>query len=381
MIEKNHSDDIATETRCIPAEHAGQRLDKVLSLLFPDYSRARLQAWLKDGHITVDGNILPAKHKVDGGESLHARFPAQTELGEVKPEFIPLDIQYEDDHILIINKPVGLVMHPAAGNASGTLQNGLLHYLPELTGIPRAGIVHRLDKLTSGLLVVAKTLSAHKSLVAQLQARTVKRTYDAVCFGHVIAGGKVETNIGRHVTDRKRMAVRPVGGKEAITHYRVLQKFRYHTHIRCQLETGRTHQIRVHMAHLKKPLVGDAMYGGRLRLPGGITDELDTTLRQFQRQALNASELGLIHPETNEWVHFVIELPSDMQQLLHDLKQDTLTHAPTQYQQTPHADSLFEAHDLPHSDEDDWGDIVDDDDFDDDWNEDDYDVDVEYTNE
>lgn len=336
----------------IPDEMAGQRLDKVLAELFPDYSRSRLQQWLKDGHIKLDGESVPGKHKVDGGELLLADFPEEEELGDVQAEELELDIVYEDDDILVINKPAGMVVHPAAGNPSGTLQNGLLHYDPQLASVPRAGIVHRLDKETSGLLVVARTLKAHKSLVEQLQSRSVSRIYDAVVFGVLISGGTVEANIGRHAVDRKKMAVKQVGGKEAITHYRLKSKYRHHTHIRCQLETGRTHQIRVHMAHIGYPLVGDPVYGGRLRLPGDADEELLECLRGFKRQALHAAELGLIHPATGKEMRWQEPLPEDMDYLLFCLEQD--------------------AGDIPDADDD--GD-------DDDWDEDDYDVEVIYTDE
>lgn len=335
----------------VPDSLSGQRLDKVLAELFPDYSRSRLQQWLKDGHVQLDGDVLAGKYKVDGGENLIANFPEEEELDDAQPEDIPLDVIYEDEHVFVINKPVGMVVHPAVGNRSGTLQNGLLFMDPALAAVPRAGIVHRLDKDTSGLLVVARTHKAHKLLVEQLQARTVSRTYDAVCFGNVIAGDTVKANIGRHSVDRKKMAVKQVGGKEAITHYFVKQRFRHHTHVRCKLETGRTHQIRVHMAHIGKPLVGDPVYGGRLRIPGDATDELKACLQNFQRQALHAAELGLIHPETGEEMRWQAELPEDMDELLYLLQEDN---------------GDFE--DFEETD-------------DDDWDEDDYDVEVVYADE
>ena len=335
----------------VPDELAGQRLDKILAELFPDYSRSRLQQWLKDGCVSVDGQILPGKQKLDGGESLLAQFPEEEELGEAEPENIPLDIIYEDEHLFVINKPVGMVVHPAVGNRTGTLQNGLLFLDPSLASVPRAGIVHRLDKDTSGLLVVARTHKAHKLLVEQLQARTVSRTYHAVCFGQVIAGGTVKANIGRHSVDRKKMAVKQVGGKEAITHYFVEQRFRHHTHVRCKLETGRTHQIRVHMAHIGKPLVGDPTYGGRLRIPGDAMDDLKSCLHNFSRQALHAAELGLVHPETGEEMIWKAPLPEDMDLLLFCLEQDSA----------------------------DYDDYLDEDE--DDWDDDDYDVEVVYADE
>ncbi|MGM0563604.1 MAG: 23S rRNA pseudouridine(1911/1915/1917) synthase RluD [Pseudomonadota bacterium] len=338
----------------VPEELAGQRLDKVLSKLFPDFSRSRLQQWLKEGCVHIDGQVWPGKQKVDGGERLTAEFPEEEDLsGSVEPQDIPLDIVYRDEALLVVNKPAGMVVHPAAGNPDGTLQNALLHYDPGLASVPRSGIVHRLDKETSGLLVVARHHAAHKSLVEQLQARTVSRVYDAVVFGRVIAGGAVEGNIGRHPGDRKKMAVRQVGGKPAVTHYRVEGRFRHHSHLRCQLETGRTHQIRVHMAHIGFPLVGDPVYGGRRRLPGDIDDELYQCLEQFDRQALHAAELGLIHPDSGESLRWQAPLPEDMDELLFLLEQD--------------------AGEIPdtESEDDDW----------DDWDEDDYDVEVVYTDE
>lgn len=335
----------------VPVHHSGQRLDKVIAELFPEYSRSRLQQWLKDGHILMDGEVVAGKQKVDGGEVLSANFPEEEPLDDVQAEPIDLDIIYEDDHILVVNKPVGMVVHPAVGNSNGTLQNGLLYHAPSLGAVPRSGIVHRLDKDTSGLLVVAKTLKAHKHLVEQLQSRSVHRIYDAICFGKVLEGSRVVANIGRHAVDRKKMAVKQVGGKEAITNYLVEQNFRHHTHIRCKLETGRTHQIRVHMAHVGFPLVGDPVYGGRLRIPGDITEELASFLKGFERQALHAAELGLTHPETGEEVRWQVDVPEDMDELLYLLEQDI-------------ADECT--------------DDLEDDLDDDDWNEDDYDVEVVY---
>ncbi len=340
------SEDKNTIELSIPCELGGQRLDKVLVALFPDYSRSRLQQWLKDGHVRVDGAVMPGKHKVDGGETLHAAFPEEEALGAVEAEDIPLDVVYQDAHIFVINKPAGMVVHPAVGNRTGTLQNGLLHLDPGLAAVPRAGIVHRLDKLTSGLLVVARSLKAHKHLVEQLQARTVSRCYEAICTGVVDAAGTINTQIGRHRVDRKKMAVRQVGGKEAITHYAVIKHFRHHSHVRCKLETGRTHQIRVHMAHIGHPLVGDPVYGGRRRIPGDAIAPLSECLQHFDRQALHAAELGLIHPDTGEPLCWQAPLPEDMDELLFYLQQD--------------------------------GDIEPDDGDDDDWNEDDYDVDIIY---
>lgn len=237
-------------------------------------------------------------------------------------ESIDLDIVYEDEHILVVNKPAGLVVHPAAGNYTGTLVNALLHYLPQMAELPRAGIVHRLDKDTTGLMVVAKTLAAHNRLVRQLQARSVSREYEAVAIGQFTGPGKVDAPIGRHPKQRKKMAVVPHGGKPAVTHFRVLRRFDWHAHLRLKLETGRTHQIRVHMAHIHHPLVGDPLYGGRFKKPAGIDPHLAEVLRQFPRQALHAAELGLEHPASGEYMRWTAPLPADMQMLLTELEQD-----------------------------------------------------------
>lgn len=296
---------------------AGLRLDQALAQLFPDYSRSRLQQWVKQGRVKVDGEALRPRDKLQGGEWIELE-AVEEPRGEFLPQAIPLAIVFEDEHLIVLNKPAGLVVHPAAGHRDGTLQNALLHHAPQLARLPRAGIVHRLDKETSGLLVVAKTLKAHKGLVDQLQARTVKREYLALVQGRMTAGGTVNAPIGRHPVDRKRFAV-VEGGKEAITHYRVAERFPHHTLIRVQLETGRTHQIRVHMAYLRYPLVGDPQYG-RLRLPPGASDELIEALRGFKRQALHAARLSLTHPETGEELSWESPLPEDFQNLLEALR-------------------------------------------------------------
>lgn len=306
----------------IPEQCGGLRLDQALAQMFPEYSRARLQQWVRAGQVRVDDRLMKPRDSVHGGEQVVIRARLE-ETPDVAPEPITLDVVYDDESLLVINKPVGLVVHPAAGNWSGTLQNALLHRAPELAGVPRAGIVHRLDKDTSGLLVVARTLTAHKSLVEQLQARALKREYLAVVQGVMTAGGTVDAPIGRHPTDRKRMAV--IGaGKEAISHYRVLERFAHHTAIRVNLETGRTHQIRVHMAHIRYPLLGDPVYGGRLRLPAAASPELTQALRAFKRQALHAQRLGLLHPLTGEQVEWEAPLTVDLQALLHTLSEDAV---------------------------------------------------------
>ena len=309
----------------VPPEAAGRRLDQVLAALFPDYSRTRLQQWLRAGQVTVDGKTPRPRDPVWGGERIVVTAVIEVETPWRGQQEIPLDIVYEDPALIVINKPPGLVVHPGAGNREGTLVNALLHYAPELVTIPRAGVVHRLDKDTSGLLVVARTLPAQKRLVEQLQARTVKREYAAIVVGVMTAGGSVEAPVGRHPRERTRMAVVP-GGREAVSHYRVLERFRAHTYITVQLETGRTHQIRVHMAHLHHPLVGDPVYGGRLRLPVDCDPALREALRGFKRQALHAGALGLVHPESGEALHWKVPLPADMQQLLEALRADARSH-------------------------------------------------------
>ncbi len=272
------------QTARIPPSAAGRRFDQALAELFPDFSRSRLTAWVRSGDVLLDGVVVPPRHIVRGDEvvTLHAQ---ATQAVELAPESIALDIRYEDADVLVVNKPPGLVVHPGAGQPGGTLQNALLHHDARLAEIPRAGIVHRLDKDTSGLMVVARTLRAHTALVEQLQARDVHRQYEAIVYGAMIAGGSVDAPIGRHPRDRiKQAVVEGPSGKQALTHYRVRERFRAHTLIECRLETGRTHQIRVHMAHVQHPLVGDAVYGSGLRLPKGASPELVGALRAFRRR-------------------------------------------------------------------------------------------------
>lgn len=304
----------------IPESFAGMRLDQALSELLPQYSRSRLQQWIKEGNVQVDGRQCRPRDKVLGGEGVSVRAQVQPdERWEAQP--IALDILYEDGDLLVVNKPAGLVVHPAAGNPDGTLLNALLHHAPQVAGLPRAGIVHRLDKETSGILVVAKTLEARTGLVEQLQAREFTREYDAVVEGTMTGGGKVDAPIGRHPVDRKRMAVVP-SGKPAVTHYRLAERFRAHTWLKVRLETGRTHQIRVHMAHIRHPLVGDPVYRGRLRMPAGADEGLRDTLRGFRRQALHASRLGLAHPGSGEWMEWQVALPGDLAALIEALRRD-----------------------------------------------------------
>jgi 23S rRNA pseudouridine1911/1915/1917 synthase len=298
----------------VPVELSGTRYDQILAELMPDYSRSRLQQWIKTGAVLVNGKVLKAKEKLRVNDliEVHAELEEQ---GEWLAQEIPLDIVYEDDSIIVLNKPAGMVVHPGAGNPDGTLINALLHHFPEIVTVPRAGIVHRLDKDTTGLMVVTKTLSAHAHIVAQLQSREMGREYEAVASGVFTGGGTVNEPIARHYTNRKKMAVTPFG-KTAITHYRVLKRYAAHTHLRVKLETGRTHQIRVHMAHLHHPLVGDSTYGGRLKMPPNASIELKELLRSFGRQALHAKKLTLIHPELEEEMSWEVDLPEDMQHLL-----------------------------------------------------------------
>jgi len=298
----------------IPEQAAGRRLDQVLAELFSQYSRSRLQQWTKQGLVLLDGKPATVRQRVLGGETVEVRAELQDE-GAVEPQAMALDIVYQDRHLLVINKPAGLVVHPAAGNRDGTLQNGLLHFDPDLATVPRAGIVHRLDKDTSGLMVVARTLEAHTSLVTQLQARTVSREYLALVHSVLTAGGTVDAPIGRHPKDRLRMAV-VESGKPAVSHYRVLERFAAHTLVQVRLETGRTHQIRVHMAHIHCPLVGDPVYGGRQRIPRGASQRLQEALRGFRRQALHARRLAFVHPQSGEEVSWEVGLPEDFAALL-----------------------------------------------------------------
>jgi 23S rRNA pseudouridine1911/1915/1917 synthase len=304
----------------IPARLRGRRLDQALAELVQDYSRSRLQQWIRAGQVTVDARIARVRETVHGGErvSIDAEIAEQT---ADKPEPIRLEIIHEDADLLVINKPAGLVVHPAAGNPSGTLLNALLHHDAGLAALPRAGIVHRLDKGTTGLMVVARNLTAHKQLVDALQARTVKREYLAVVNSVLTAGGTLDAPIGRHPVDRKRMAV-VAGGKQAITHFRVQVRYRAHTLIRVSLETGRTHQIRVHMACNRTPIVGDPVYGGRLRLPAGASEALKTALTAFRRPALHATRLELRHPSGGEPVSWEVDVPADMAGLIATLQAD-----------------------------------------------------------
>jgi len=313
---------MAILTAKIPDEMAGMRLDQCLAEMFSDYSRSKLQTWIKAGRVTVDLQTLKAKDKVDGGELIKLDAEAE-EVMEYEAEDIPLEIIFEDDSILIVNKPAGLVVHPAVGNWDGTLVNALLNHAPSLKTLPRAGIVHRLDKDTSGLLMVAKTLQAHNSLSTQLQERSITREYLALVKGWMTAGGTVDEPLGRHPADRKKHTVRD-DGKHAVTHYRLEERLKKNTLIRVKLETGRTHQIRVHMAYIGYPLVGDPVYGGRFQMPANCSEQLEEVLRNFKRQALHATRLGLQHPETDEYCEWELAIPEDMVNLIKAIKQNDL---------------------------------------------------------
>ncbi|HTV77195.1 MAG TPA: 23S rRNA pseudouridine(1911/1915/1917) synthase RluD [Steroidobacteraceae bacterium] len=309
----------------IPADLAGMRLDQALARLLPQYSRQRLQRWIEAGEVQVNGAVPRARDKVLGGEQvrIRAQLPAATTVGA---ESLPVTVVYEDEALRVIDKPAGLVVHPGAGNPTRTLQNALLGLDPALARVPRAGLIHRLDKDTSGLMVVARTLEAHTALVAQLAAREIERRYVAVCVGVLTGGRTVDEPIGRHRSARTKMAVRS-DGRPAVTHLRIIERFRAHTEVLAQLETGRTHQIRVHLAHVGHPVVGDPVYGSRKRYPPGASEALRSALDGFGRQALHAAELGLEHPFTGEMLSWTAPLPADMRALLAALAADQRAHA------------------------------------------------------
>jgi 23S rRNA pseudouridine1911/1915/1917 synthase len=305
----------------IPQELAGSRLDSALARLLPEHSRTRIKAWIEAGEVQLGGLSGKPRDKVARGARIRLTIRAQVPAHEVLAEAIPLAVVYEDPELLVIDKPAGLVVHPGAGNTSHTLQNALLGKDPGLAALPRAGIIHRLDKDTSGLLVVARTPRAHTALGRQLLARSVVREYLAICVGVMTGGGTVDEPIGRHRSDRLRMTIRS-DGRPARTHYRVLERFRGHTFLRVKLDTGRTHQIRVHLAHLKHSLVGDPVYGARLARPRGAGDALLEALRGFKRQALHAAALAFDHPQSGERLAFEAPPPADFAALLHALRTD-----------------------------------------------------------
>ena len=309
----------------VTEQFAGQRLDAALASMFPDYSRSRLQQWIRDGQVLLDGEVVKPRTRLAGDEILQLTVQPEPCMEDFTPQDIALDIVYEDDDIIVLNKPAGLVVHPAAGHASGTLVNALLFHDAELGNLPRAGIVHRLDKDTTGLMVIARNLKAHKHLVEELQQRTIKREYQAVVQGVITAGGTIDAPIGRHSRDRVRMCVRE-DGKPAITHYRVLKRYREHSHVQLQLESGRTHQIRVHMQYIRHPLIGDPVYGGRPKIPAQADAAFIEVLRSFNRQALHAFRLSLLQPSTGEPMSWQVPLPDDMVQLLVAMQQDLDQH-------------------------------------------------------
>lgn len=311
--------------KILTEEFAGKRLDVVVAELFSDYSRSRLKIWIEQGQVLVNGEKAKPKTKMSGDEELQLTVQTIESETSCVAEDIPLNIVHQDESIIVVNKPVGMVVHPAAGHYSGTLQNALLYFDESLAAIPRAGIVHRIDKDTSGLMVVARNLSAHKYLVHQIQKHEVVREYQAVIHGVLTSGGTVDQPIGRHPRDRIKMAVRE-NGREAVTHYRLLERFREHSHIKVQLETGRTHQIRVHMSHMRHPIVGDPVYAGRQRVPAGAQADLLAFLQSFKRQALHAWRLSFVHPENGDDVLYEAPLPEDMLQLIGLLQADVQAH-------------------------------------------------------
>ena len=305
----------------IPPELAGFRLDSALARLMPQHSRTRIKGWIEDGAVLVGRQRLRPRDVVEAGAHIRVQMTLEEPQPQVLPEAIALRLVHEDAQVLVIDKPAGLVVHPGAGNLEHTLQNALLGLDASLGKLPRAGLIHRLDKDTSGLLVVARTAEAQTSLSRQLMARTMSREYLAVCVGVMTGGGTIDAPIGRNRSDRLRMAVRE-SGRPAVTHYRVLERFRAHTYLSVQLETGRTHQIRLHLSHLKYPIVGDPVYGGRFTQPRGAAQELVRTLRTFKRQALHAATLGFDHPRTGKRLKLNSKVPEDFGQLLRALRDD-----------------------------------------------------------
>jgi 23S rRNA pseudouridine1911/1915/1917 synthase len=311
-------------TFCTARSIEAVRLDQLLAQLLPEYSRSQLQRWIKGGCVAVGDNHLRPKDRVSGGETIVIAVPEAPEPDWVA-QTMPLDIVYEDEHILVLNKPAGMVVHPGAGNPDRTLLNALLSHAQALRALPRAGIVHRLDKDTSGLMVIAKSQRARLNLIEQLASRQLHREYVTVVNGVMISGGTVDAPIGRHPKDRKRMAV-VERGKPAVSHYRVIERFRAHTLVSVRLETGRTHQIRVHMAHIQFPVVGDPVYGRRLRIPPDSPEPMIQMLRNFRRQALHAGKLGLIHPVTGKSMQWECVPPDDMNRLIGILREDAAKH-------------------------------------------------------
>jgi len=298
----------------IPERMTGQRLDVALSEMLPDYSRSKITAWIKSGEALINHKPFKPKDKVNGSEMVELTI-SQKQNNDWVGEDIPLNVIFEDEDIIVLNKAVGLVTHPGAGNWSGTLANALLHYEPKLATLDRAGIVHRLDKNTSGLMVVARNEKSQKNLVEQLQTHSVSREYSAIVYGHMVSGGTIDKPIGRDTKDRVKQTVSS-NGKEAVTHYRVIDRYQNHTHVKVILETGRTHQIRVHLSHIGYPLIGDSMYGGKVRFPRKADAILKKALVNFKRQALHSRKLTLAHPISGELMSWKAPLPEDMLALL-----------------------------------------------------------------
>lgn len=305
----------------VPREYHSQRIDSVLAQLLPEYSRSQISAWIKSGAIIMNSKPCKPKDKALDGDLIELNVDlalVETNFSFCEPENIPLHIVFEDDEVLVLNKPAGLVVHPGAGNREHTLVNALLHHAPDLKHLPRAGIIHRLDKDTTGLLIVAKSLTAHTSLIRQMQEREIQRNYITLVQGHVISGGTIDTGFGRHPRNRLKMTVTGQG-RQAITHYTVKKQYKDFTLLDVSLMTGRTHQIRVHLAHINHSVVGDQLYGGRMRLPANASDQLRTVLQQFKRQALHACSISFNHPETDEELSFEANLPDDFKFLLKTL--------------------------------------------------------------
>ena len=301
----------------IPEELAGKRLDQALSQLYPEHSRSRIQTWIKSGDVSVNKSYYRQRDEVNIGDVIEINTELKT-VDKLQAEAIELDIIHEDVALIIINKPAGLVVHPGAGNPNHTLVNALLNFDEDLGAIPRAGIIHRLDKDTTGVMVVARTLESHTYLVNKLQERKIKRNYQAIVCGQLTAGGSIENKMGRHPKNRIKMAVTN-NGKAATTHYRILNKYQHYTHLRVQLETGRTHQIRVHMSHIKHPIVGDPVYGNNKSIRKGVGSSLREVIMNFKRQALHAYEIELTHPVTGKEMKFNTDLPEDLQTLIQAL--------------------------------------------------------------
>ncbi len=326
-LELNHEDEAGlgpeVVSHIVDAKQDGMRLDQVAALMFPEFSRSKLQAWIKSEKLLLDGNPGRSKDRVELDSVISLEAVAEQQQAW-QAEDLPLNIVYQDGSILVINKPAGLVVHPGAGNSRGTLANAVLHHFPSQQDLPRAGIVHRLDKDTSGLLVLAMSQQAHQHLVQQLQSRTVKRQYFALAFGQPPIAGRIDKPIGRHLQQRQKMAVREHGGKPAITHYQTLQQYDGIAAMKMKLETGRTHQIRVHMAALGFPLIGDKTYGGSRNISTRYGENLRALLNTFPRQALHAQQLGLVHPHSGEQMEWQAGIPEDLKLLLNALDDELI---------------------------------------------------------